>query len=55
MAERRITVQELRDVLRDEAHIVLQRPEPREKEIEKASAASGGRIKMPFSFEGVTP
>lgn len=55
MAERRITVQELRDVLRDEAHIVLQRPEPREKEIEKASAASNGRIKMPFSFEGVTP
>lgn len=55
MAERRITVQELRDVLRDEAHIVLQRPEPREKEIEKASTASGGRVKMPFSFEGVTP
>ena len=55
MAERRITVQELRDVLRDEAHIVLQRPEPREKEIEKASAASGGRIKPPFEFKGVTP
>lgn len=55
MAERRITVQELRDVLRDEAHIVLQRPEPREREIEKASAASNGRIKMPFEFKGVTP
>lgn len=53
--DHRITVEELRDVLRDEAHIILQRPEPREKEIEKASAASNGRIKMPFSFEGVTP
>ena len=52
--DHRITVEELRDVLRDEAHIILQRPEPREKEIEKASEASGGRVKMPFSFEEVT-
>lgn len=52
--DHRITVEELRDVLRDEAHIVLQRPVPREKEIEKASAASNGRIKMPFEFKGVS-
>lgn len=55
IADGLISVQELRDVLRDEAHIILQRPEPREKEIEKASEASGGRVKMPFSFEGVNP
>lgn len=52
--DHRITVEELRDVLRDEAHIILQRPEPREKEIEKAAAASGGRIKPPFEFKGVS-
>ena len=52
--DHRITIEELRDVLRDEAHIILQRPEPREKEIEKASAASGGRIKPPFEFKGVS-
>jgi len=50
VAERMVSIQDLRQVLLDEAHIVLQRPIPREKEIEKASAASGGRIKAPFAL-----
>lgn len=50
LAERRVSIADLRQVLLDEAHIMLQRPVPREKEIEKAAVASGGRIKAPFSF-----
>jgi len=53
VAERRVSIQDLRQVLYDEAHILLQRPVPREKEIEKAAAASGGRIKAPFTLPGM--
>ena len=44
--DHRITIEELRDVLRDEEHIILQRPEPREKDV-------GG--KQPFDFGGTKP
>ena len=53
LAERRVSIADLRQVLLDEAHIMLQRPVPREKEIEKAAAASGGRIKAPFTMPTV--
>ena len=53
LAERRVSIADLRQVLYDEAHIMLQRPVPREKEIEKAAAASGGRIKAPFELPGI--
>lgn len=53
LAERRVSIEDLRQVLLDEAHIMLQRPVPREKEIEKASAASGGKVKMPFALPGI--
>lgn len=50
LAERRVSIADLRQVLLDEAHIMLQRPVPREKEIEKAAVASGGKVKMPFEL-----
>ena len=53
LAERRVSIADLRQVLYDEAHILLQRPVPREKEIEKAAAASGGKVKMPFALPGI--
>jgi len=53
LAERRVSIADLKQVLYDEAHILLQRPVPREKEIEKAAAASGGRIKAPFELPAI--
>lgn len=42
LAERRVSIADLRQVLLDEAHIMLQRPVPREKEIADAQSASAG-------------
>lgn len=36
VAERLVSIQDLRQVLFDEAHIILQRPEPREKDVGRA-------------------
>ena len=46
LAERRVSIADLRQVLLDEAHIMLQRPVPREKDV-------GG--KQPFDFGGTKP
>lgn len=57
MAERRVSIADLRQVLLDEAHIVLQRPEPREAEVGKPTSAPKGRapFTMPETAGGQCP
>ena len=57
LAEHRISIADLREVLREEAHIVLQRPVPREAEVGKPTSAPKGRapFTMPETAGGQCP